>query len=184
MPRSLLPLLLAFACTRTTPSQVTKRPTLDAGISFEEMLTGAMEELRLKTEAHQVWGLGRLARWDLSQDEGILRFTDPDGTIAEAPAQIVGDLDTDSGTWLWAWANPHVNEALTKHARAVKEYGRAHGVPKLAEGEWPATEDDGWKRAALAASLNGAQGAYRGPAGNVLVFITFGKVKVRNVKAR
>jgi hypothetical protein len=83
----LLGLMLALACTRTPPGASIKAPAPDAGPSFEELLTGAMAELQLKTQAHKAWGLGRLARWDVNQDQGILRFTDPTGPWRRHPCR-------------------------------------------------------------------------------------------------
>jgi len=40
------------------------------------------------------------------------------------------------------------------------------------------TEDQAWELAALAFMVCGANGAYRGPAGTALVFMTFGKVQL------
>jgi hypothetical protein len=65
---------------------------------FATLVSAAETALRLTTEAHSVWGFGRHARWELNQDEGILRFSDPQLNIVEAPAQIAGTFDTESGT--------------------------------------------------------------------------------------
>ena len=43
-----------------------------------------------------------------------------------------------------------------------------------------ATENDGWEMVALAMLLCDAQGAYRGPVGDVYVFMAFGPAKIQN----
>jgi uncharacterized protein DUF6882 len=157
------------------------RPLADGGRAledFDQLLDGSLEALRLMTQAHTVWGFGKFARWDFDQEQGVLRFSNPDGTVASAPAQIVGSFDAAAGTWMWAWANPSIDKQLQRASIEVREYGRARGIRRLTEGEWPATEDDAWKMTALAVRLGKLQGAYRGPAGsNLFAFFAFGDVK-------
>jgi hypothetical protein len=43
-------------------------------------------------------------------------------------------------------------------------------------------EDDAWQMTALACKLANAQGAYRGPMGSTLVFLTFGEPKLTKAK--
>jgi hypothetical protein len=144
---------------------------------FNTLLDKSMEELRAKTTSHQVgWGFGKAAKWSLNLDEGNLLFTFNDGVVATCPAQIVGSLDTEGGTWLWGWANPSIPESLQGDAMRVREYGLQHQIDRLNSEEWPCTEEEAWRMAALACKLCEAQGVYRGPAGTAVVFITFGKV--------
>ncbi len=52
------------------------------------------------------------------------------------------------------------------------------GISELTEHKMATTEDKCWEFTALAYKLCNDQGAYRGPAGATMVFITFGSVKV------
>lgn len=145
---------------------------------FAAFVDGSMEGLRVQTEAHRgTWNLGGEARWDFDQDTGMLIFTFPD-VIARAPAQIIGTFDSHSKTWLWAWANPSVDADLKRDSLRVLDYGRQHGIEQLTTPKWPADETDGWRMAALANRLCSSNGAYRGPAGNTMVFMTFGEIKL------
>ena len=146
---------------------------------FSTLQKVSLEELELKTRAHvEGWGLGSSDRWDLSQDTGELTFTFADGVRAVAPAQIIGTYNSEDQTWLWAWANPSIDEKMRKDALKVREYGKKHGVERLTKAKWKAAEKDAWAMAALAVKLCGEQGAYRGPAGSTYVFIAFGEVKL------
>lgn len=146
------------------------------GTEFRALLDRCMEELRLKTEAHAAgWGLGTTDRWDLDQEDGRLVFTGKK-VVATAPAQIIGTYSTESGTFLWAWDHPSVLEPLQEHARRVREYGEQHGIAALTTRKLACEELEAWEFTALACHLCGAQGAYRGPAGPALVFMTFGEV--------
>jgi hypothetical protein len=156
--------------------------SVPAGIEswdFPTLVSAAETALGLTTEANSVWGFGRHDRWDLDQEEGILRFSDPKLNIAEAPAQIVGTFDSSSGTWLWAWANRSIEPHLIEHSLTVKAFGERRGFERLVQPKWRAVESDGWSMAAIAALLNGAQGAYRGPTDQGFVFMTFGTVRIQ-----
>ncbi len=151
-----------------------KRPKGDA--DYRALIERSMEELRLKTAAHASgWGLGKIDRWDLDQEDGRLIFTSKK-LVAIAPAQIIGTYNAQSGTWLWAWDHPSVLPSLREHARRVREYGEQHGIAALTTRKLECSETQAWEFTALAFHLCEAQGAYRGPAGAALVFMTFGEV--------
>lgn len=145
---------------------------------FQSLLDTSMEELQLKTEAHKAWGLGTFDQWNIDQEVGDLIFSNADGTTAVAPAQIIGSYSPGDNTWLWAWENPSIADGMKSHALQLKEYGETHGIEKLTTAEWAGAEEDAWAMVALAVKLCEAQGAYRGPAGPVYVFMTFGEVKL------
>ena len=144
---------------------------------FAALQQMSIEELKLKTEGHaKVWGLDRIERWDLSQESGQLVFSLPGDMTAVAPAQIIGTYNTEDQTWLWAWANPSINDKLKVDALKLRKYGEEHHVDKLTKRKWTGTEEDAWAMVALAVKLCEEQGAYRGPAGATHVFIAFGGV--------
>jgi hypothetical protein len=133
---------------------------------FPTLQKMSIEELQLKTRGHVVtWGLDRISRWDLDQDTGELAFSFDDGFKAVAAAQIIGTYNSEDHTWLWAWANPSVDDALKKDALKVRKYGEEHHVERLTKAKWVGTEEDAWAMTALAVKLCEEQGAYRGPAG-------------------
>jgi hypothetical protein len=149
---------------------------LDAG-DYNMLEERAMNELRLKTEA--ALGLYRLGErsWAVDQAAGTVTFDHPEnGTRATAPLQIIGTYDPEDGTWLWAWDHPSIMEPLRVHAETVRRYGEEHGIAELTQAKVRCAEDDCWRFAALACHLNEAQGAYRGPTGGPLVFLTYGTV--------
>jgi hypothetical protein len=97
----------------------------------------------------------------------------PDGSCVSAEPQIVGSIDRRAGRWLWAWANRSVDAALADDARKLRDLGEREDIPALVQPSLPAGEQDGWNMTALALQLFGAEGAYRAPAGDLLVFMTF-----------
>src|SRR5437899_2118720 len=76
--------------------QPTKPPN-----AFRALVEKSMEELRLKTSAHDAaWRLGEAA-WNIDQNAGTIVFTRSDGIKATCPVQIVGTYNTKDRTWLW-----------------------------------------------------------------------------------
>jgi len=152
---------------------------------YEALLAQSVEGLKFTTAAQQsMWRFGEEEEWNLDQADGRLIFTFSDGTVVQAKAQIIGSLNTLDGTWLWAWANNTIVDSLKCDALKLHDYGVAHRIDRLTSSKWPATEDDGWNMAALACRLCERQGAYRGVAGDTLVFMTFGTVAISRPGAR
>ena len=152
--------------------ELTKAPS-----DFSTLQRLSLEELDLKTKAHKdAWGFGRFDRWDFDQDTGELVFSFPDGIKAVSRAQVIGTYNSKDHTWLWAWANPSIDEKLRADALKVRKYGEEHKIDRLTKPKWVGKEEDAWAMAALAVKLCGKQGAYRGPAGATYVFIVFGEV--------
>lgn len=140
----------------------------------------AIEGLRLQTAAHaSAWHLGKEDNWSADQEAGHISFTFSDGTIAEADMQIIGTYNIGDGTFLWGWDHPSVKEPLRAHAKLEKAFGEQYGFAQYTERKIKCTEDEAWQFTAVAARLANANGAYRGPAGTALVYMTFGKVKLQ-----
>ncbi|MBW4684284.1 MAG: hypothetical protein KME40_04130 [Komarekiella atlantica HA4396-MV6] len=151
---------------------------------FHTLVEQSMEELRLKTEAHNgAWRLGE-SSWDIDQDAGTVVFTRPDGITARCSVQIIGTYNTQDSSWLWGWNHPSVIPALQSHARQVQTYGEKHGIEYLTTQKLSCTENQAWEFTALACKLCEAQGAYRCPTGSTLVFITFGQVTLSQLSTK
>ncbi len=164
----LLPRLLIAGCTeRTLP--------VDPTLFIEQSLEG----LRAKASAHSAtWHLGEEEHWSVDQNTGQITFTFSDGTTATAEMQIVGTYSTEDGTFLWGWDHPSVYEPLREHAKLAKRFCEEHNLPDYTNRMVECSEDDAWKFTAVAARLKKANGAYRGPAGNALVYMTSGEIKL------
>jgi len=151
----------------------------DIDLPYHVLLARSMEELRMRTGSHdRLFQIGR-ADWALNQDDGVIVFTSPNGFIASAPAQIVGTYDTVDGTWVWSWDNPSILPDLCKHALLARQYGQKNGLPEYTTRQFKTDENRCWELTACTCKLGCFQGAYRGPAGDTMVFITFGDVKLQ-----
>jgi hypothetical protein len=154
-------------------------PSIDSmNPDWRSLTDRAMEELRLKTEAHMgTWPLLE-SDWSVDQDEGAIVFT-TDEVEAVAPVQIIGTYNIADETWLWGWANSSIVPELQRDALRLQQSAVELGFPWLAERKLACSEDEAWEMTAVACHFCGAQGAYRGPAGDTLIFMTFGNVTLQ-----
>jgi hypothetical protein len=154
----------------------------DLDLPYETLVARSMGELRFRTGSFdRMFQLGQAA-WQFDQDSATITFTSPTGVVASAPAQIAGSFNTVDSTWLWSWANPSVEPNLAAHARIAQEYGKRRNAAELTTPKLTTTESKAWELAAVTCKLGGYQGAYRGPAGQTMVFITFGEVRMKMQK--
>jgi hypothetical protein len=98
--------------------------------------------------------------WQLDQDAGVLRL----GPDLVLPAQILGSVSDKAGTWLWAWANPSVEDRLTATARSVAALGGDRAMTVLTDPQVDLARIGDAHLLALAASgLIDADAYYRCP---------------------
>jgi hypothetical protein len=152
----------------------------DADLPYPLLLARSNNELAIKTQAHKELFHLDTAAWEADLEAGEIIFTS-EKVRAKAALQIIGTLNQNDGTWLWAWANESIPENLCTHAYAVKAYGEKHGISKFCSDKFQCTEAEAWEFTALGCKLGGGQGAYRGPAGSTLVYITFGTPSISKV---
>ncbi len=145
---------------------------------YRILLERSIEELKLKTAAHEsLFQLGA-AEWSADLEKGTIIFTSPKGFRAICSLQIIGTINLQDDTWLWAWNNSSIGIKLQEHARAVKEYGEQHHIKSFITPKFKCTEATAWEFTAMACKLAKAEGAYRGPAGNTRVFMTYSNVRL------
>lgn len=148
-------------------------PATDHDLPWDALVEEARHHLEIQTRMlDQMLRLSQ-SSWAVDIDAGTITFTSGDRQ-AVAPVQIVGTLNDADSTWMWGWDHPSVPADLAEHARAVRAYGERHGIAQLTTRIVPVTQEEAWDFAAVADLLGHAQCAYRGPAGNAVVFMTFG----------
>jgi hypothetical protein len=137
----------------------------------------AEAEIALKTEVFQGIFGDEDYDWAVDLDVGTITFTSATKRVT-APVQVIGTYNTRDGTFLWGWDHPSVPEALAADARLAREFGERQALPLFTTRMVECTEEDAWGFTAAALYLSGAQGAYRGPTGTTLVFMTFGQLTI------
>lgn len=138
----------------------------------------ANEDLQVKTLAMQStwWSDGE--DWSVDLERGIIEFRNKRGWNITAPVQVVGTYNTLDGTFMWGWDHPSVPEQSASAAQLVHDYGERHDLEVLTTRIVELSEDEAWELTALATYLFEGTGAYRGPAGTTMVFMTFGTVTI------
>jgi hypothetical protein len=145
---------------------------------WSAFVSDCCKELEQKNE--QLWkrlSLSSYKRWDWNQDTAELVFSNDGVPGVVARISFVGSLSTKSNTWLWAWANFSLVDVIRESAIAIREYGEKEGFASLTIPKWPATQEDGWHMAAVAARVLGAEGAYRTPSDNGFTFMVLRDVR-------
>ncbi|MBO0719471.1 MAG: hypothetical protein J2P41_01525 [Blastocatellia bacterium] len=110
-------------------------------------------------------------RWDWSQEKAELTFSNDGIPAVRCDIVFIGSVSHISQTWLWAWANFSLEDAVRIPLDKVREFGEAHDFPRLTVPMWPAEEVDGWEMSAIATNLIGAKGVYRAPSENGYTFL-------------
>jgi hypothetical protein len=77
--------------------------------------------------------------WGLEAKTGKLTF----GRKITLQAEILGTYSKDSGTWLWAWGNPHspLPDDRTRISRGLRQFGTDKKISELATAELPVTQE-------------------------------------------
>ena len=145
---------------------------------WEAYLSECCLELTQKNE--QLWqrmSLSSYKRWGWNQDTAQIVFSNDGIPGVIARIAFVGSFSTKSDAWLWAWANFNLVEAVREPTIAVRDYGEQNEFLPLTIPKWPATHEDGWHMAAVAARILGADGAYRTPSDSGFTFMVMHDVR-------
>lgn len=147
--------------------------------TWEPLISEATEQLKAKQKIlAEQFSLAKHERWDWDQETSEITFSNNGKPAVTARIQFVGSVSTTGGTWLWSWANEHVNQPVFEDILRLREFGDEHDYPNLTTPLWPADEADGWEMTALAAMHLSADGAYRTPSNTGFTFMVLSGVKL------
>lgn len=143
---------------------------------FETLSKKAYEYLiEQQKNVEETYGIHNYENWFYHQGTGILTFSNLENQteIIEIQYEEVGSISKISKTWLWSWANPHLDSKIKTDIEIVKNYGEENNLESLTKRKWFGDEYDGWEMTAIAAYLMKAKGAYRLPLENTFSFVIY-----------
>jgi hypothetical protein len=144
---------------------------------FEKLSKDSYEYLTNQQKLmEEKYGLGKYEKWYYDQETGYLTFSDGDTVKIKIKYEEVGSISKISKTWLWSWANPHLEDGIKTDILKVKEYGIQNKLEPLTKRKWYADEYDGWEMTAISAYIMNAKGAYRVPTEKTFSFMIFKEI--------
>lgn len=173
-------LLSVFGCGDNSKNSNHKQLTELDTISFEELSKKAYEYLNKQQDiCNTVYKIDTYQNWYYDQLTGELTFSDSGVNKLIIDYEEVGSVSEVTNTFLWAWANPHVEQKIKSDIIKVKEYGQKRNFEKLIAAKWTADQYDGWQMTAISSYLLQAKGAYRVPTNNdtLFAFMIFKKIR-------
>jgi hypothetical protein len=124
------------------------------------------------------YGIHKYEDWFYDQETGILTFANAEtkNKIVDIQYEEVGSISKTSETWLWSWANQHIEPKVRTDIEIVKNYGTENNLEPLTKSKWFADEYDAWEMTAISAYLMKAKGAYKFPLENTYSFVIYKEI--------
>jgi hypothetical protein len=141
---------------------------------YETLLAQSNEYLRAAIgPVMEEFKIGDYPRYDYHLRTREMWWSTAEEPVVRVKITPVGTFGTESGIWLWAWANPRFEGMNLGAIDDVREYGEKNGIEKLVQPEWDGEAGDGWEMTAIASKLLGSAGAYRSPHRNGFLYLVF-----------
>jgi hypothetical protein len=134
------------------------------------------ELIKIQDQNRAHYGVGD-GRWDYDLEKGMIVFTQP-GKLVTASIQVIGTLNHEKNTFMWAWDHPSVPKVLSEHALLVKAWGEANELPIFSTRIVECDEAQAWEFTAIARRLAKADGAYVGRGDKASPFLTLSGFKI------
>ncbi|MES2047316.1 MAG: hypothetical protein V4447_02865 [Pseudomonadota bacterium] len=149
--------------------------------SEAEFVVAARANLIAQNDAHATtWQLGKEQGWSADIGMGVIVFRFANGLSGTTHFQVVGTYDEIDGSFLWGWAHSSVPAAFREHASLAKQWGSENNHPAFLAKSVKCSLDDAMDFAAVANSLAGSKGVYRGHSGKKYIFMTLGDLHVES----
>ncbi|SHJ28504.1 hypothetical protein SAMN02745181_1657 [Rubritalea squalenifaciens DSM 18772] len=143
-----------------------------------EMENACYRLASIMDDLEEHWHFSKVTEWGLDDEAGLIHWTLPNGKQVSAACQVMGTYDLGTGSFLWAWGNESIDSNLKEDAQRVHDFGQQNGVDFLTFRKLDCAEDDVWDLIALASQICDSRGAYCGEMDGVLIYVSFGDIKV------
>lgn len=122
------------------------------------------------------YDLGNFDRFEYDFEKEEIYFLN--NGIIEVQANIIpiGSFNSDSKTWMWAWANEAFPEKLREKSANLKQLELITGFEIFGNEMADIDEDMTWEIAGMALNHLDFQGVYRGPANNTEYYYAMEKI--------
>jgi len=127
-----------------------------------DLITKSFEYLQSAQESFKKeFRLDDYERWDWSEDDCKLIFSNNGKAVVECDIDFVGSFSHTGNSWMWAWANKSFPERAKSSSRVIRKIGEDQNMLMLASAVWQGDPIDGWEMTAVMAARLKAVGAYR-----------------------
>jgi hypothetical protein len=141
---------------------------------FLAMLDLALRERQASTQhLVQTYNLASFDQWMLDEQNARLVFNNSSGYSLALAVQVIGQYDTTTLVWQWAWALGTMPTNVLRAANIAREWGTTNEIPSLTQPTVSMDEADCWKHTALTAQLANWAGIYRGRIDNRYLYLAF-----------
>ena len=124
-------------------------------------------------EDGEAWGIGSEKNWTLDLSAGRLNFSFADGRNMSGQIQVLGTFNKKDGSFLWAWDNPSIPNALRLSAMAIRDWAEANGEQELTQPKIHVDETRIWAWLGFSARESGADGGYRVNSNGTDIYLTY-----------
>lgn len=130
-------------------------------VTFKDMMSfGMLEAVKERQELNDAFGIST-SPYELSNEGGLsLTWTSPSGRVATARAEIIGSFSEESSSFLWAWANDTVPDALRPTATNLRDHAATHNIEMMLSPIVPANLAYAERLAAIATLAEGVEGIF------------------------
>jgi hypothetical protein len=117
------------------------------------------------------YNIGSYESYWYDQDKQILQFKNGDEVKLEFKVAAIGTYAEKSSTWMWSWANPSIDKAMSEPVLKVKEFGQTNSYPLLTKDVVPGSIEDAWEFSAISMMVLGGMAVYSAPNGKSRLFL-------------
>jgi uncharacterized protein DUF6882 len=114
--------------------------------------------------------------WNVDLEAGTITFTQSDQLVV-AKIQVVGTLNNEKQTFMWAWDHPSIPKKLSENVTLLKQWGEVNSLPLFMNNPIICDENQAWEFTALMCKFAKAEGAYIGRKDNISLFLIMHDIK-------